>query len=268
MKLKRIAIIGCGNMGEAILNRLLGRVKRIAITVCEKDRKKRERIGAGRNVRVTGDVAVAVQRSDIVLLAVKPQDLDGVIDTAAGALSDSATVLSIAAGVTTGYIEKRFSGRKVPVVRAMPNMPAVVGEAITALCPGRYARAGHLALAQEILSAIGETVLVREQLIDAVTAISGSGPAYFFYLMESLIEAAVSMGLSKKNARRLVEKTAFGSAKVLQWCDESPADLRRRVTSKGGTTEAAFRVFEEKHFKSIVRSAVRQAAARSKELSK
>ena len=212
------------------------------------------------------DNNVIVKYSDVIILAVKPKDFDNVLkqEICCG-VSNKKLLISIAAGITTKYIEK-IVGNDIPVIRAMPNMCAVIGEAMTSLSRGVAAGDKDMAAAREIFSLIGDVVELDEKLADSVTAVSGSGPAYFFYLMESLVEAAREMGLTKETAEKLVLKTALGSAKLLEALKEDPAVLIKKVASKGGTTEAAFKVFESKKFKSIVKEAVKAAQKKASEL--
>lgn len=266
---KKIGIIGCGNMGEAVLSRLVNFMeKSTSLIVSEIDAAKREAIQAKYKIIVSIDNNYVVKNSDIVILAVKPQDFDRVLkDEICCALSKDKLLVSIAAGITTKYIES-IVGKEMPVIRVMPNMAAIVGEAISSISRGSRANREDMQIAKEIFSTIGDVVEVEEDLVDAVTAVSGSGPAYFFYLIECLTEAACDLGLDKEKAKRLVLKTALGSAKLLEALKEDPAALRAKITSKGGTTEAAFKIFESKKFKSIVKEAILKACKRSKELSK
>lgn len=265
----KVGIIGCGNMGEAILARLSDVTeKSVSIMVSEEDAARRGYIESKYRIIVQVDNNAVVKFADTIILAVKPKDFEDVLKTElCCGLSENKLLISIAAGITTGYIEK-IVGSDIPVIRAMPNMGAIVGDAISALSAGTAASDKDMGKAREIFSLIGETVEVEEKFMDAVTAISGSGPAYFFYMIEALTEAAKSLGLSAEIASRLVLKTAQGSAKLLQVLGEDPAVLRKKVASKGGTTEAALGVFERKRFKSIVKDAVKAARKRSAELSK
>ena len=266
---KKIGIIGCGNMGEAILSRLSEAVeKSTALMVSETDAARRDYIQSKYKIIVEIDNNVVVKYSDVIILAVKPKDFDSVLkqEVCCG-LSKNKLLISIAAGITTEYIESAV-GKDIPVIRAMPNMGAVIGEAMTALSRGSSTLDSHMDAAQEIFSMIGDVIEVEEKLMDAVTAISGSGPAYFFYLTEALIEAALALGLAPEAASRLVSKTALGSAKLLAELKEDPAALRNKVASKGGTTEAALKIFEKKKFKNIINDAVKAAYKRSRELSK
>ncbi len=266
---KKIGIIGCGNMGEALLSRLTGVVeKSTSLMVSELDTARRDYIQTKYKMIVGIDNNAVVKYSDVIILAVKPKDFDSVLkqEVCCG-LSGKKLLISIAAGVTTKYIEKAV-GKDMPVIRAMPNMAAAIGEAITSLSRGSSASDEDIKIAKEIFSSIGDVIEIDEKFADAVTAISGSGPAYFFYLVEALMEAAESLGLDSKTASRLAAKTALGSAKLLDALKEDPAILRSKVTSKGGTTEAAIAVFEKWKLKNIIIEAVKAAWRRSKELSK
>src|SRR5690606_33426347 len=175
-------------------------------------------------------------------------------------------VVSIAAGVRLGQIEAVF-GHGQPVVRAMPNTPALIGEGAAALCAGRWADAGHMAAAQALLDAVGVTVQVEdERLLDVVTGLSGSGPAFIFLAIEALADGAVAEGLDRATAQRLAAQTVLGAAKLVLESEEHPARLRDRVTSPGGTTAAGLEVLEERAVRSALAAAVRSAARRAREL--
>ena len=266
---KKIGIIGCGNMGEALLKGLSQAVeKSTSLMVSELDAKRREYLQSKYKMIAGIDNNAVVKFADVIILAVKPKDFDTVLkNEVCCGISKNKLLISIAAGVGTKYIEK-IVGRDIPVVRVMPNMAAAVGEAISSISRGGAATLKDAALAKDIFSSIGDVVELDEKYVDAVTALSGSGPAYFFYLIESLIEAGTAAGLNVDISKKLALKTALGSAKLLEVLKEDPAALRARVTSKGGTTEAALKVFESRKFKNIVKEAVCAAKARSKELSK
>lgn len=266
---KKIGIIGGGNMGEAIFSHLSNVLEKTTmLKVSESDTAKRDSLQAKYKIIVEIDNNALVKFADVVILAVKPQDVGELLknEICCGVSKDK-ILISLAAGITTDYIES-IVGKEIPVVRAMPNMAARIGEAMTSISAGRAARTEHMKLANDIFSVVGDVVEVDEKLVDAVTAVSGSGPAYFFYLIESLVEAAQELGLNRQTAERLVLKTALGSAKLLEALQEDPEALRKKVTSKGGTTEAAFKVFEAKKIKDIIISAVKAARDRSKELSR
>ncbi|MBN2452788.1 MAG: pyrroline-5-carboxylate reductase [Candidatus Omnitrophica bacterium] len=269
IKDKKIGIIGCGNMGEAIFSRLATVMeKSTSLMVSEMDAGRRDVIQSKYKIIVEIDNNYVVKYSDIIILAVKPKDIEQLLkqEICCG-ISPQKLLISIAAGVKTGHIEK-IVGKNIPVVRVMPNMPAIVGEAISSISPGVSAKEEHMSAAREIFSMVGDVIEVGENMVDAVTAISGSGPAYFFYMVEALADAAKKLKFNSKTAEKLAVKTATGSARLLGWTGASPSDLRRRVTSKGGTTEAALKVFKKRKFADIVRLAAEAACKRSKELSK
>lgn len=266
---KKVGIIGCGNMGEALLKGLSKVLeKSTSIMVSELDAGKREYIQDKYKIIVEIDNNRTVKFADVIVLAVKPKDFENLLKTeVCCGVSKDKLIVSIAAGITTKYIES-IVGKDVPVVRAMPNMGALIGHAVTSLSKGSCVKEGDMALAREIFSLIGDVVEVDEKHVDAVTAVSGSGPAYFFFFIEALYEVAEEMGLKSDIAKKLVMKTALGSVKLLHELKEEPEDLRKRVTSKGGTTEAALKVMEYKKIKKIIKDAVKAAQKRSGELSK
>ena len=265
---KKIGIIGCGNMGEALLSRIIGVIeKSTSVMVSELDAGRREYLHDKYRMIIETDNNSVVKFADCIILAVKPKDFESLLkkEVCCGVSKDK-LVISIAAGVTTKYIEK-IIGKDIPVIRAMPNLGAVIGQAVSSLSAGTAVKKEDMELAKELFSMIGDVVEVDEKLVDAVTAVSGSGPAYFFYFIESLYEAAEELKLPSEVAKKLVIKTALGSVKLLRDLKEDPAVLRKKVTSKGGTTEAAFRVLEGGKVKKIIKDAVKEACKRSKEIS-
>jgi pyrroline-5-carboxylate reductase len=266
---KKIGIIGCGNMGEALLRGLSTLVeKSTSLMVSEFDAKRREYIQSKYKVIVKTDNNEILKFADVIILAVKPKDFDDLLkkEVCCG-ITKNKLLISIAAGITTKYIEK-IIGKDIPVVRVMPNIAAAIGESISSISAGSSATVEGMNLAKEIFSTIGDVVEVDEKKLDAVTAVSGSGPAYFFYMIESLVEAARASGLDEDISKLLVLKTALGSVKLLEILKEEPSVLRAKVASRGGTTEAALKIFESKKIKDIVKAAVRAAQKRSKELSR
>ena len=263
-----IAFIGAGNMAEALIRGLLAAKTATPKQIIAADVRAERLVGLQKEffVRTELDNAEAVQEADIVVLSVKPQKISAALKDLKPEVSNSKLLISIAAGITTARIEQELGG-KPRVVRTMPNTPALVGAGAAALCPGRYATEKDLAMAERILGAAGITVRVEEEDLDAVTALSGSGPAYVFYLAEAMIAAGQELGLSEEVARRLAVQTIFGAGKLLEESSELPEELRRKVTSPGGTTEAALRVKMERGFAKIVAEAMRAAARRSRELS-
>jgi pyrroline-5-carboxylate reductase len=266
MKNEMIAFIGAGNMAEALIRGLLAAkivpAGQLIVTDVRPERLAFFQTTFG--VRGLADNAAAMAAADIVVLAVKPQQMTNVL-SALGSRR-SALVVSIAAGVTTGRIERELGGQP-RVVRVMPNTPALVGAGAAGLCRGRFATEEDWVTAEAILGAVGITVRVEESLIDAVTALSGSGPAYVFHVAEAMIQAGVATGLSVDVAKRLTLQTIFGAAKLMVESGEAPEVLRKKVTSPGGTTEAALKVMAERKLVEIFGEAIQAAARRGRELS-
>ena len=206
----------------------------------------------------------ALEGKEVAVIAVKPRDVATLLAQIKDAYRTEQTILSLAAGVPTRLFEASLG--QGPVVRAMPNTPALVDEGITGLAAGRFAGEEALARAERVLSAVGEVVRMEESLLDAVTAVSGTGPAYAFLLAEALTEAAVREGLPRQIAERLVHQTIKGAGALLVETGLSPFELRAQVTSPGGTTAAAVHVLEQRGFRAIVEDAVRAAGERSREL--
>lgn len=266
---KTIAIIGAGNMGEALVRGLLHtRAVSPNQLVAADIRPHRLELFANQfGIEVTDDSTRAAQDSDILLLAVKPQQMSELLASIRPAVDRSKLVISIAAGVPTTRIEEEL-GDTTRVVRVMPNTPAQIGAGAAALCRGRHADEEDLAAADAILRAVGTTVHTEEALLDAVTALSGTGPAYVFLVAEAMIEAGVEMGMPREMARSLTLQTILGAARLLVESGEEPADLRRKVTSPNGTTEAAMKVMAARGFVPTFIEAIKAAARRSSELSR
>lgn len=228
----------------------------------EKTRYLQERL----HVNVTSSNEELANDCNTILIAVKPQDIRDLLAEIWHVLDSSKFLISVAAGVTIEKITKSLKD-EVRIARVMPNMAALENQSISALCYNSYATSEDKDLAEKIFMSIGDIVEVEEAQMDAVTAISGSGPAYFFYLAEVLEKCAIDMGIDKDKARLLAIKTAFGSATLLKESDISAEALRKRVTSKGGTTEAAFKVFQDKKLGEILQEGIKRAKERAKELS-
>lgn len=255
--MRKIAVIGAGNMGKAIIKGIKGRYK---ITASDVNKNKLKGLG----VSTTTDNSTAVKNADIIILAIKPQNMNFVLNEIKNIVNPKQLIISIAAGISTGRIENKLG--RIPVIRVMPNMPLLVGMGISALCKGRYAKSVHLKDAGKIFSSI--VYIKKEALMDAVTAISGSGPAYVYLFIESLIKSAMDLGINKNTAAALVLQTLKGSVALLEKSKKSPEELRRQVTSPGGTTEAALKVFEKREFDKLINEAIGAAYTRSRELSR
>jgi pyrroline-5-carboxylate reductase len=260
-----IAILGGGKIGEALLSGLLrGERSASDIVVSEKHPERATYLAETYGVQVT-DVATAVKQSATLVIAVKPQDIDKLLTEMAPAIERRHVVVSVAAGITTRHVE-RLLPEGVAVVRCMPNTPALVDQAMTAIAGGEHAADEHLAVAESLLGAVGRVVRVPEAQLDAVTALSGSGPAYFFYLVEAMIDAGILLGLPRALAAELIIQTAVGSAAMLRDSGEHPVQLREAVTSPGGTTIAAIRELEVHGVRAALLAAIEAAARRSREL--
>lgn len=252
-------------MGEALVSGLLSAGwESTDIALCVRRMERGDELAHATGCVVALDPLEIVRGRDVVVIAVKPRDVDGVLKTLAGQVDPGQTVISLAAGVTTQTYEGQLGA--IPVVRAMPNTPALVREGVTGIAPGSHAGTAHLDAAREILGAVGSVRVMEENLMDAVTAVSGTGPAYVFLLAEALTEAAMREGLPRDIAESFVHQTIRGAGHLLTSTGKSPARLRHEVTSPGGTTAAAIHVLEEKGFRAVVEDAVRAAAERAREL--
>ena len=262
------AFIGGGNMGGALIRGLIARgLAPEMISVAEAVQLRRIQLADEFGVRVTADGREAVDGADVVVLAVKPQDMAATTQRLADVLAQrKPLVLSIAAGIRMADIAG-WCGPGVPVVRAMPNRPALNSAGASAIYAGPDLGAAHRKLAEDVLGAAGTTVWVGEEsLLDVVTALSGSGPAYFFLLAELMTDAAVKLGLERVAALELAIQTLYGSGRMARESDGDLARLRAEVTSKGGTTEAALRSFESANLRGIVAAALAAATERGREM--
>ena len=262
----RIAILGGGVMGETLLTTLLAAGQDAAsVAVAEKNPERSEVLRATHGVDVT-DSRSAVSVADLVLIVVKPQDVADLLPDISGSLRPGAVVASFAAGVRTDQIEAGLPPG-TPVVRIMPNTPAVVGEGMFGASPGAACSEEQVSMIGDLLAGGGKFVVIDEKFQDALTAVSGSGPAYVFYLAEAMIAGGVAAGLDEATARVLTTQTVLGAAKLMAESGEDAAELRRRVTSPNGTTAAAIATFDERDVKDAVAEGVVAAARRSSELS-
>lgn len=254
-------MIGGGRIGEALIAGLLesGRTTK-DLVVAEPVPARAEQLAEQFGVRVT-DVADAAEGADLIVVAVKPSDVDAVLSALSEVDLDSEReqlLVSLAAGVPTSHFEPKLPAG-FPVIRAMPNTPMLVGEGMSAIAPGRYAKESHLQLVRDVLSAVGKVVTVAENQMDAVTAVSGSGPAYFFLVVEAMVDAGVGLGLSRRTVTELVVQTLVGAAAMLERSGEDAYELRAAVTSPAGTTAAAVRTLEEKGLRSAFIEALHAA---------
>lgn len=263
---RTIAVIGCGKIGELIASGLLAsgwcRPEDLIATA-----RREERVTEleGRGLRATTSNVEAVRASRVLLLSVKPTDMEGLLEQIADAVTPDHVVLSVAAAIPTRFIEKRLP-EGIPVVRAMPNAPSQVREGMAGICAGAHAGDEHLKLASDVLGHVGRVVFVAEPYMDAVTAVSGSGPAYFALLAEAMIDAGIMLGLSRTVSTDLVVQTMLGTATLLRDAHMHPVELREAVTSPGGTTIMAIRELEQAGVRAALLNAINAAMERSRTL--
>lgn len=265
-----LTLIGCGNMGSALVRGLVrsGKADGRAIRVFDVDRSKSQHLAEELGVQVLGDLSAAVDdEARLIVFAVKPQDLAGVVTGLAGGIGDGHLLISIAAGVSTESIMS-WLGKSARVIRAMPNAAAMVGKSATAVCKGGCADDSDLAIAADIFSAVGIAVSVDEKMMNVVTALSGSGPGYIFPMMEAFTDGAVLMGLPRPVARSLMVQTFLGAAEMAA-AEQAPfSELKDRITSPGGTTIAGLHVMEREGLRGILMEAVAAATRRAVDLDK
>lgn len=259
-----LAVIGGGRIGEALLSGLVRRSGPADVVVCERSTERGAELVDRYGVELA-DLAGAAARARVLLLAVKPQDVDGLLALLAPHVDGDHLVVSVAAGVTTARIEAALPPG-VPVVRAMPNTPALVDEGMSVLSAGAHASGADLDEAEALLSAVGQVRRVPEAQQDAVTALSGSGPAYFFYLVEAMVDAGVALGVPRELASDLVVQTALGAAVMMRDSGQDPVALRAAVSSPNGTTVAAIAALDGHDVRAAMAAAVAAAHARSVEL--
>jgi pyrroline-5-carboxylate reductase len=264
---RRIAILGAGKIGESLLAGLLSSGWRSPsdIVVTGRREERLRELNERHGVDGTLDNAAAVAGAGIVVIAVKPQDFEVLLGEVGGVIGTDQTVLSVAAAIPTSQIEARLAPG-IPVVRAMPNAPALVHEGIAGICSGAHAGEEHLDLAEEVLAHLGAVARVPEAYMDAVTAVSGSGPAYFALLAEAMIEAGILLGLGRDTSTQLVVQTMLGTGKLLRDEQIHPVELRETVTSPGGTTIRAIRELEQAGVRAAFLNAIQAAMERSREL--
>ncbi|NPC98579.1 pyrroline-5-carboxylate reductase [Nocardioides sp. zg-DK7169] len=263
--MSQTAILGAGVMGETLLSGLVRAGRRVdQLLVGEKREERARELEERYGVSVVGN-REAVRGADTVALVVKPQDMGAVLDEIAPDLRAGQLLVSLAAGITTAFIEERVPAG-VAVVRVMPNTPALVDEGMSAVSPGSHCTEDQLLEAESLMSSVGEVLRIPEKQQDAVTAISGSGPAYVFFVVESMIEAGVHLGLPRATATRLAIQTVVGSGKMLRETGTHPAVLREQVTSPAGTTAAALRELEVHSVRAAFLAAMEAARDRSRAL--
>ena len=265
-----LGIIGAGNMAEAIVRGVLGRglLEPGQIIAGDVSPERRAVFESQLGVKTTLDNRDVVRDTRAVLLSVKPQQMAGVLASLKVSFRPNSLVVSIAAGISTAFVQQHLGGmvRQLRVIRAMPNTPMLVGEGMVALARGPHATDADVAAIRRLFEAAAAVIEVPEDKMDAVTAVSGSGPAYFFFLVEHMVRAGVEMGLTPEQAHLLATKTALGAARIMTMTPDSPAELRHKVTSPGGTTHAAIAHMESQNLPQVIVDALRAAEQRGREL--
>ena len=264
---RNVAFLGGGRMGEALVSGLIrsGARSRDELMVTARREERAAELGERLGVATTLSNAEAARWASTLVLTVKPQDMETLLEQVRPHLNPEHLVISFAAGIRTSFIE-RFAPEGMPVVRVMSNVPVLVDEAMSVISPGKHAEDKHLAVAEELLAAVGRVIRLPEKHQDAVTATSGSGPAYFFLLAEAMIEACILLGLPRNVATELIIQTMLGSAKMLRDTGMHPVELREMVTSPGGTTIMAIRHLEQAGVRAAFLNAIDAACQRSAEL--
>jgi len=267
LKRKKISFIGGGKMGSALIKGILSRnlIAPDKVTVSDVVMEQIEGLRTTFGVLATKDNKKAVRDADIIILAVKPQNMAEVLEEISGSIDKGKLIISIAAGISTGFIEE-YLKKGARVMRVMPNTPALIGEGAAAITRGSHATDEDFSLTRHIFEAVGIVVAVKEDLMDAVTGLSGSGPAYGFVIIDALADAGVNMGLGREIALKLAAQTLLGAAKLCLKGDKHPAELRDMVTSPGGTTIAGLQAMEEGKLRATMMAAVQAATLRAKEL--
>lgn len=271
LKNKKIGFIGGGNMAEAIIKGLLSAsfIEAKRIIVSEPSQTKRSALQAQYKVKTTADNSELVKKSDILILAIKPQILQEVLGDIRTLVDRNTLIISVAAGVPISIMNSALCGdenKKFSVVRTMPNTPALVQEGVTAIASGEHVKKNDVKIAHRIFEAVGRTVDVEEGHLDAVTGLSGSGPAYIFMVIEALSDAGVKMGLPREVANTLTIQTVLGSAKLARETGKHPGELKDMVTSPAGTTMSGLHALEEGSLRTTMMNAVEDATLRSREL--
>ena len=261
-----IAVLGAGQMGEALISGLLraGVVAPGEIIAAARRSDRAEQLAGAYGIEVLS-AAAAAERADTLVITVKPQDMGALLDEISPKVAPGTLIISVAAGITTGFIGRKLAA-EVPVVRVMSNTPVLVDEAMSVISPGPHATEDHLRRAERLLRPVGKVLRIPESQQDAATALSGSGPAYVYFLVEAMVDAGILLGMPRATALEMVKQAVFGAATMLRDSGEHPVLLREAVTSPGGTTINAIRELEKHGVRAAVLAAIEAARDRGREL--
>ena len=258
-------MLGAGQMGEALISGLLrAGVAPAEVTAAARRDDRARQLRDSYGIEVVG-AQVAAEQADTLVITVKPQDMGALLDQIAPGMSGDKLVISVAAGITTSFIERRLPG-EVPVVRVMSNTPVLVDEAMSVISPGSYATEKHLRRAEELLAPVGKVLRIPESQQDAATALSGSGPAYVYFLVEAMVDAGILLGMPRSTALEMVNQAVYGAATMLRDTGQHPVIQREAVTSPGGTTISAIRELERHGVRAAFLAAIEAARDRGREL--
>lgn len=270
LKYRNISFIGAGSMAEAMISGLINNagISPERITAANHSNlERRSELINKYDIQAVSFNELSLKNTDVIILAVKPKQAEEVLQQLKPNLQDHHIILSVLAGISTPFIEE-IIGKHLPVIRVMPNTSSMIGESITGISAGKYVKNEDLDLAQELSKAIGKVKIISEQQMDVFTGIAGSGPAYFYYLLEHMEDVAVENGLDREMARDIAAQTLYGASKMVMESDDSPAELRKKVTSPNGTTAAGLDALDENGGGKAIEAAVENAAKRSKTLRK
>jgi pyrroline-5-carboxylate reductase len=260
-----IGVLGAGKMGEALLSGMLrAGVPQAGVIAAARRPERVSQLRKAYGIEVLSAAEVA-GRADTLIITVKPQDMAVLLDEIGPAMPDGRLVISVAAGITTSFIERRLPGT-VPVVRVMSNTPVLVDEAMSVISAGTHAGEEHLRRTEDLLRPVGKVLRIPESLQDAATALSGSGPAYVYYLVEAMVDAGILLGMARASALEMVTQAVYGAATMLRESGEHPVILREAVTSPGGTTINAIRELEKHSVRAAFLAAIEAASERGREL--
>ncbi|UFT99444.1 pyrroline-5-carboxylate reductase [Radiobacillus kanasensis] len=265
---QRIAFVGAGSMAEAIFSGMIAQqfVESNQIAVTNRENKERLlELKQKYAINSSSDKKETIEGANIVVLSMKPKDAKEALDEVKGYIKEDQLVISVLAGVSTSFIEESIN-KKVAVVRAMPNTSATIGFSATAIAAGTYAKEAEVEKANQLFQTIGTTTIVNEEDLHAITGLSGSGPAYIYYLVEAMEQAALDEGIASDTAKELIIQTLMGAAEMLKQTQEQPGVLRKKITSPGGTTQAGLETLDQYHYQEALQACVKRATERSKEL--